>query len=70
MIYKYQTEFAQELTDAWIDGKDTHVRTTIRNLKNKAQSAYIAGEVVYNLVQQVEIAEAARFVVFMHPDNA
>lgn len=69
-MYKYQEAFAQELTDAWIEDKDTHVRTTIRNLKNKAQAAYIAGEVVYNLIQQVSVSEAARFILFMHPNNA
>jgi hypothetical protein len=66
--YKYQAEFASELTEAWLSGKREHVRTVIRNLKNKAQAAYIASQVTLNLVEEGK-AFAGDFVVFIHPNQ-
>lgn len=67
MTYKYQDEFATKLTERWEMGDCVDVRTTIRNLKNKAQSAYIAGQVVYKLAIG-DLNAAAGFISFMHPD--
>ena len=66
--YKYQAEFASELTDAWLSGKREHVRTIIRNLKNKAQASYIASQVTLNLVGEGN-AFAGDFVNFIHPNQ-
>ena len=66
--YKYQEEFASELTQAWLAGNREHVRTTIRNLKNKAQAAYIAARVAVNLVEEGK-AFAGDFVTFIHPNQ-
>lgn len=60
--FKYQEEFAQELATSWRNGNREYVRTTIRNLKNKAQAAYIAAAVQGNLV-------GGDFIAFMHPNN-
>lgn len=66
--FKYQEQFASELTEAWLDGKREHVRTTIRNLKNKAQAAYIAAQIAVNLVEEGK-AFAGDFVIFIHPNQ-
>lgn len=66
-MFKYQEQFALQLTDNWNSGKCTEVRLTIRQLKNKAKSAYISGLITYNLAIH-DIHEAACFVSFMHPD--
>jgi DNA polymerase III delta subunit len=66
--FKYQEQFASELTEAWLAGKREHVRTTIRNLKNKAQAAYIAAQVAANLVEEGK-AFAGDFVIFIHPNQ-
>lgn len=68
--YKYQTEFAAKLAAEWHNGNGVYVRTTIRNLKNKAQAAYIAGEVVYQLATVVGLPAARDFIAFMHPNNS
>lgn len=68
MTFKYQESFAGELYHLWLDGKDTHVRNTIRQLKNKAQSAYICGVVVYYLGRDNDISSAGEFIAYMHPD--
>lgn len=65
--YKYQQEFALELCDAWLTGKKEYVRTTIRNLKNKVQSAYIAAAVA--LYINAHEKDAAEFAAFIHPNN-
>jgi hypothetical protein len=67
--YKYQELFAQELTQAWLDGKQEHVRTVIRNLKNKAQAAHIASLVTLNLARDLAPAVARNFNDFIHPNN-
>lgn len=67
--YKYQEAFADELAASWHNGNCAYVRTTIRNLKNKAQAAYIAGEVVYQLAKEENLDAAKGFVSFMHPNN-
>lgn len=70
--FKYQETFADDLTQAWLDGKGEHVRTVIRNLKNKAQAAYIAAQVAANLRESfTEDGEehAGLFADFMHPNN-
>jgi hypothetical protein len=64
--FKYQDEFAAEMTTAWKDGKQEHVRTVIRGLKNKAQAAFIAAQVTLNLSPD---GLAAEFVAFMHPNQ-
>jgi hypothetical protein len=64
--FKYQTEFSIDLTAAWREGKREHVRTVIRNLKNKAQASYIAAKVASNLAAS---NEADVFAEFMHPNN-
>ena len=66
--FKYQEQFASELTEAWLAGKRVHVRTTIRNLKNKAQAAYIAASVATQL-QGHSLNKALAFVEFIHPNN-
>lgn len=63
--YKYQAEFAQELTESWLNGNREYVRLTIRQLKNKAQAAYIAASVATNLTPD----HASAFVNFIHPNN-
>ncbi len=66
--YKYQEQFANELAESWLNGNREHVRSTIRNLKNKAQAAYIAAQLAVNLMD-VERYEADCFSAFMHPNN-
>lgn len=62
--YKYQEDFAHELVESWVNGNRSHVRTTIRNLKNKAQAAYIATLIA------IELGEGAlSFAAFIHPNN-
>jgi hypothetical protein len=67
--YKYQEAFAAKLAAEWHHGNCVHVRTTIRGLKNKAQAAYIAGEVVYQLASNDSLDAAKGFVSFMHPNH-
>lgn len=62
--YKYQEAFAQELTESWLNGNKSHVRSTIRNLKNKAQAAFIAAGIAHMLGD-----DALEFVIFIHPNN-
>jgi hypothetical protein len=64
--FKYQTEFAEEMTAAWNEGKHEHVRTVIRGLKNKAQASYIAAQVTLNLSTD---GLAAEFVAFLQPNQ-
>lgn len=66
--FKYQEQFASELTEEWIAGKREHVRTVIRNLKNKAQAAYIAARVTLNLMEEGK-AFAGDFCNFIHPNQ-
>ena len=66
--FKYQETFAEELGAAWLDGKREYVRTTIRNLKNKAQASYISAFITLWLTEDGKNALA--FVSFMHPNNA
>jgi hypothetical protein len=40
--FKYQEEFVQDMVKKWTDGYESEVRTTIRNLKNKAQAAGVS----------------------------
>lgn len=67
--YKYQEAFAAQLAMEWHHGNCIYVRATIRNLKNKAQAAYIAGEVVYQLATNDSLDAANGFIAFMHPNN-
>lgn len=68
--YKYQAEFAAKLALEWHAGNRAHVRTVVRGLKNKAQAAYIAGEITYQLASNDSLEAAKEFVSFMHPNNA
>lgn len=65
---KYQEQFAEELATSWIAGNRAYVRTTIRNLKNKAQAAYVAAQVALELNSDGGDGGAA-FARFMHPNN-
>ena len=65
--YKYQEQFALELSEQWINGNREYVRMTIRGLKNKAQAAYIASAVA--LYINASSVDAAAFVAFIHPNN-
>lgn len=75
--FKYQEQFAQELIESWINGNLSHVRTTIHNLKNKAQAAYIAAYIAAELTSldwrnasnNVMSSHALAFTRFMHPNN-
>lgn len=67
--FKYQETFALELTTAWNEGKKEHVRTVIRNLKNKAQAAYIASLITLNLARDYAPAVARNFTDFINPNN-
>lgn len=69
MIYKYQETFAKELANSWLNGNKSDVRTKIRNLKNKAQAAYIASAVVLCLMDCALPYSASEFVAFIHPNN-
>lgn len=66
--FKYQEQFAEELAEAWLNEKREHVRTTIRNLKNKAQAAYICGSVAMLLATGTNNI-AGDFLRFMHPNQ-
>lgn len=67
-MFKHQETFANELADQWLNGNREHVRTTIRNLKNKAQAAYVASYIA--LVLPAHNGDhATQFVRFMHPNN-
>lgn len=66
--YKYQEQFASELYQSWLNGNQSDVRTKIRNLKNKAQSAYIAAH-VSALLANDGMQQAISFCVFIHPNN-
>lgn len=66
-MFKHQEQFAEDLTTSWINGNREHVRTTIRNLKNKAQAAYIASFITLWLAEYDSTALV--FVSFMHPNN-
>lgn len=65
--YKYQEQFALDLAESYMNGNREHVRSTIRNLKNKAQAAYIAAAVA--LYINASSKDAAGFVAFIHPNN-
>jgi lauroyl/myristoyl acyltransferase len=67
-MYKYQEEFAEQLAKEWVAGDYNGVRTKIRNLKNKAQAAYIAARVTLNL-EVIQHEHARDFVGTMHPNN-
>lgn len=67
--YKYQEQFATEMTESWINGNKEHVRLTIRGLKNKAQAAYIATTVYAFLSGQEGLSSAEAFRAFIHPNN-
>lgn len=60
--YKHQEKFAEDLAAQWMNGNCQHVRTTIRNLQNKAQAAYITGMIALKLDQP------EGFVTYMHPN--
>lgn len=66
--YKYQEQFASELYTSWLNGNHSDVRTKIRNLKNKAQAAYIAAHVA-TLLANDDGQQAVSFCVFIHPNN-
>lgn len=74
-MFRYQETFADNLTSRWLQGKNTYVRGTIRQLKNKAQAAYVAGLVVYNLMTTPQTSEtdrlsmSAKFIRYMHPNK-
>lgn len=65
--FKYQEQFALELSEQWKHGNREYVRNTIRGLKNKAQASYIAAAIaLYLYVSEID---AAGFVAFIHPNN-
>ena len=66
--YKYQEQFSKDLTAKWLAGQRTEVRIIIRQLKNKAQAAYIAAAIVLNLFDQGKDDRAGDFVAFIHPN--
>lgn len=69
-IYKYGEQFARDMAAQWLNGNRKHIRTTIRNLRNKAQAAFIAASVALELTHSdVDRFTAADFVRFMHPNN-
>lgn len=69
MTYKYQEQFASELSESWLNGNREYVRNTIRQLKNKAQAAYIAAHVTFLLILNDNALDAQQFVSFIHPNN-
>lgn len=66
--YKYQEQFAHQLAAEWLNGDQSGVRSKIRQLKNKAQAAYIAAQVTMYLLDKSH-GDATHFVEFMHPSN-
>ncbi|QEL19296.1 hypothetical protein [Limnoglobus roseus] len=66
--FKYQEQFASDLTACWLKGDRNHVRLTIRGLKNKPQASYVAARIALNLVEEGK-AFAGDFVNFMHPNQ-
>lgn len=67
--FKYQEDFAQQLTTEWLNGDYSGVRTKIRNLKNKAQAAYIAAHIAAALTHGLNKDAGLEFVQFLHPNN-
>jgi hypothetical protein len=67
-MYKYQEDFANELTEKWLAGDREHVRLKVRQCKDKAQAAYIAAQIAINL-SEGERYEADCFAAFLHPNN-
>jgi hypothetical protein len=67
-MLKYQAEFAAELTEKWLAGNHEQVKMTIRQLKNKAQAAYIAARVTLNLTTEAN-EQAKSFVEYIHPNQ-
>jgi hypothetical protein len=67
--YRYQEQFAADLAAKWLAGHHSEVRITIRQLKNKAQAAYIAAEVACNLIALTDDDSADQFAQFIHPNN-
>lgn len=67
--FKYQESYADELTARWLKGDHPYVRTTIRNLQNKAQAAYIAAWIVADLCAADNHESAEEFIEYMHPNN-
>ena len=66
-FFKYQGEFANDLTESWLNGNHTHVCDAIRNLKNKAQASYIASMITLRLAE-IDFVKAKDFCDFMHPN--
>ena len=72
--YKYQEQFSADLAAKWLAGQRSEVRITIRQLKNKAQAAYIAAAVALNLFDHGSKHDGngfvltADFVNFIHPN--
>lgn len=63
--FKYQEEFAEELAIKWAEGKRSYVRGTIRQLKNKAQTAHVSALIAHILEPEPRLD----FITFMHPNN-
>lgn len=68
--FKYQSAFAHELANSWVCGNHGYVCTTIRNLKNKAQAAYIASMIALTIAEGFGLEKAHDFVDFIHPNHA
>jgi len=64
-MFKYQIGFANELAVKFEQGNHAEVRNVIRNLKNKAQAAYIAAFVAMQLGEE----KGWQFVDFMDPNK-
>jgi len=65
--YKYQEQFAMELAELYLKGGESAVRLNIRNLKNKAQSAFISAQVALSLLSMN--VDPSDFCKMMHPNN-
>lgn len=68
--YKYQDALTIDLTTQWVAGNREQVRERIRTLKNKAQAAYIAASVMWQLMHYKDGSkDATDFLHFIHPNE-
>lgn len=79
--YKHQEEFALSLAQRWLcKAERPEVRRIIRTLKNKAQAAYIAARVAYELIDNTRYESddgeiccdpeaAGEFLAYLHPNS-
>ena len=69
--YKYQEEFAHNLAQQWLDNESARIeiRKTIRSLKNKAQSSYIAARMAFYIMRERDPVTCQLFLYSIHPDK-